>query len=127
MGTGGHIMRQHTSWFRIVGLLLGISLLAAACGGDDDDSSSKKENKKKEDPAIAALKETGDANPDCKGKSNGVFEVGGLLAETGSLGDILGAPQAAGAALAVADVNKAGGVNGKPMKYTPKDSGDTEP
>jgi ABC-type branched-subunit amino acid transport system substrate-binding protein len=120
-------MRQHNSWFRITGLLLGIALLAAACGGDDDSATGKKSNKPKEDPAIAALRQTGDANPPCKGKSNGVFEVGGLLAETGDLGDILGAPQAAGAALAVADVNKAGGVNGKPMKYTPKDSGDAEP
>jgi branched-chain amino acid transport system substrate-binding protein len=100
--------------------VLGVALVAGACGDDDD------AGEKPPDP-IAELKKVGDANPRCESRSNGVFELGGLLAETGDLGDILGAPQAAAAALAVTDVNKAGGVNGKPMTYTPHDSGDGDP
>jgi ABC-type branched-subunit amino acid transport system substrate-binding protein len=124
-------MRQHTNWFRLFAFLLGLTLFAAACGDDDDDSAGGDdgggEEETAEDPAIAALQEVGDADPDCENDSDGTFSVGGLLAETGDLGDILGAPQAAGAALAVADINAAGGVNGQPLSYDPKDSGDADP
>jgi len=125
-------MRQQTNWFRLLAFLLGLSLFAAACGDDDDDASDDgdsggEETEEEVDPAIAALSETGDADPSCENDSDDEFKIGGLLAETGDLGDILGAPQAAGAALAVADVNAAGGVNGKPLVYDPKDSGDADP
>lgn len=132
-------MRQHTNWFRLLAFLLGLSLFAAACGDDEDDSTDSGddtedteddgggEDEEAEDPAIAALMEVGDADPSCENDSDGTFVIGGLLAETGDLGDILGAPQAAGAALAVADVNAAGGVNGQPLQYDPKDSGDADP
>jgi ABC-type branched-subunit amino acid transport system substrate-binding protein len=125
-------MRQQTRWFRIFAFLLGLSLLAAACGDDDDEGTDEGEEEEappeeEEDPAIAALRETGDADPDCENDSDGTFKLGGLLAETGDLGEILGAPQAAGAQLAVKDVNAAGGVNGQPMVYEPKDSGDGDP
>ena len=124
-------MRQQTRWFRIFAFLLGLSLFAAACGDDDDDSAgddTEEETPEEEVPAeIQALMETGDAAPDCENESDGEFKIGGLLAETGDLGDILGAPQAAGAGLAVDDINAAGGVNGKPLVYDPKDSGDADP
>lgn len=122
-------MRQQTKWFRLFALLLGLSLLAAACGDDDDDDAATSDDNKEEeapDP-VAALREDGDAAPDCESESDGEFKIGGLLAETGDLGDILGAPQAAGAALALKDINDNGGVNGKPVVYDPKDSGDEDP
>ncbi|HEY8545949.1 MAG TPA: ABC transporter substrate-binding protein [Acidimicrobiales bacterium] len=132
-------MRQHTKWLRLLAILLGLSLFAAACGDDEDDSSGDESTEEgsgddegdggeeEEDPAIAALREVGDADPDCESESDGTFRVGGLLAETGDLGDVLGAPQAAGATLAVQDINAAGGVLGKDIVYEPKDSGDADP
>lgn len=130
-------MRQHTKWLRLLAIMLGLSLFAAACGDDDDESTDDEGTEEgsgdegggeeEEDPAIAALREVGPADPDCENDSDGTFNVGGLLAQTGDLGDILGAPQAAGATLAVEDINAAGGVNGQPMGYDPKDSGDADP
>lgn len=128
-------MRQHSKWLRLLAVLLGLSMFAAACGDDDDggdggDSTEEDAGgeETEEDPAIAALRETGDADPDCENDAaDETFEVGGLLAQTGDLGEILGAPQAAGATLAVEDINAAGGVLGKPMVYDPKDSGDQDP
>jgi len=128
-------MRQHSKWWKLLAVLLGLSLFAAACGDDEDDSSdegteddSGGEEEAEEDPAIAALREVGDADPDCENDgADGAFQVGGLLAQTGDLGEILGAPQAAGATLAVEDINAAGGVLGAPMVYDAKDSGDADP
>jgi ABC-type branched-subunit amino acid transport system substrate-binding protein len=55
---------------------------------------------------------------------DGVLKFGGLLPQTGSLA-FLGAPEFAGAELAIADINAAGGVLGKPVVWSPGDSGDT--
>ena len=119
-------MRQQRQRLRIVAVVVGLSLVAAACSGDDDDNAGQREPK--EDPAIAALKKTGDADPDCENdNADGTFQIGGLLAQTGDLAQVLGAPQEAGAELAIADVNKAGGVNGKPVVYTQHDTGDGSP
>lgn len=77
---------------------------------------------------LAALAEVGDADPECTSEnSDDVMDIGGLLAETGDLGDILGAPQLAGAALGVEDVNAAGGVLGEDLNFDQKDSGQAEP
>ncbi len=57
-------------------------------------------------------------------KGDGVFKVGTLLPETGSLA-FLGPPEFAGADLAVKEINDAGGVLGKPVELTQGDSGDT--
>jgi ABC-type branched-subunit amino acid transport system substrate-binding protein len=55
---------------------------------------------------------------------DGVLKIGTLLPETGSLA-FLGPPEFAGVALAVADVNEAGGVLGAPVELSQGDSGDT--
>ncbi len=57
-------------------------------------------------------------------KGDGVLKIGGLLPQTGSLA-FLGPPEFAGAELAIKDVNDAGGALGKPVVYSPGDSGDT--
>ncbi len=56
--------------------------------------------------------------------ADGTLTVGGLLPITGSLAS-LGPPEVAGAKLAVKEINKAGGVLGKDVKWLPGDSGDT--
>jgi ABC-type branched-subunit amino acid transport system substrate-binding protein len=55
---------------------------------------------------------------------DGVFKVGTLLPETGSLA-FLGPPEFAAAELAVQEINEAGGVLGQPVEYSQGDSGDT--
>jgi len=55
---------------------------------------------------------------------DGVFKVGTLLPETGSLA-FLGPPEFAGAELAISEINEAGGVLGKPAELSQGDSGDT--
>jgi len=55
---------------------------------------------------------------------DGVLHIGTLLPQTGSLA-FLGPPEFAGAELAIADINAAGGVLGKDVQFSPKDSGDT--
>jgi branched-chain amino acid transport system substrate-binding protein len=112
-------MRQHSRWMRLLAVLLGLSLVAAACGDDDDDDggggggggsdSTEAEGGGADDP-IAALQETGDADPECEADSDGQLDIGGLLAESGELGDLLGAPQIAGYEVALDDINAAGGV-----------------
>lgn len=78
------------------------------------------------DPAVAALQETGDANPTCTGEEDGVLQLGGLLPTTGDL-SFLGPPMIAGSELAVEDINAAGGVNGQDVEFVNEDSGDAEP
>ncbi len=55
---------------------------------------------------------------------DGVFKIGSLLPETGNLA-FLGPPEFAGVEYAIDEVNAAGGVLGKPVEYSPGDSGDT--
>ena len=57
-------------------------------------------------------------------EGNGVLAFGGLLPQTGSLA-FLAPPEFAGAELAIADINAAGGVFGKDVTWSPGDSGDT--
>jgi len=56
-------------------------------------------------------------------KGDGVFKIGTILPQTGSLA-FLGPPEFAAVDLAVKDVNANGGVLGKPMTAVIKDSGD---
>ncbi len=67
-----------------------------------------------ETPApVAAIEPTGD----------GVLRVGTLFPSTGNF-NFIGAAQVAGAALAVKELNDAGGVNGAPVELIQKDSAD---
>jgi branched-chain amino acid transport system substrate-binding protein len=123
-------MRQHSRWLRLLALLLGVSLLAAACGDDDDDTEAVEEEEPTEDtaeeeaPSLAP--ELGDADPTCTGASDGTLTIGGLLPQTGDL-SFLGPPEEAGAALAVQDINAAGGALGADVVFLPGDSGDADP
>ena len=120
-------MRQHNRWLRLFAVLVGVSLVAAACGDDDDsETGGDTTETTAEEGGAAAAPEVGDAAPTCQGESDGVLKVGGLLPQTGDLA-FLGPPEIAGAELAVADVNAAGGALGQPVQYLPGDSGDSDP
>ncbi len=56
--------------------------------------------------------------------ADGVLKIGTVLPQTGSLA-FLGPPEFAGVNLAVEEINKAGGVNGKDVEVFEGDSGDT--
>ena len=56
-------------------------------------------------------------------KGDGVVKFGGILPLTGSLA-FLSPPEIAGAELAVADINAAGGVLGQPVTWTVEESSD---
>jgi ABC-type branched-subunit amino acid transport system substrate-binding protein len=55
---------------------------------------------------------------------DGTLTIGTLLPETGNL-SFLGPPEIAGVQMAIAEINKAGGFNGKDVVLTEGDSGDT--
>ncbi len=57
-------------------------------------------------------------------EGDGVLKIGSIMPETGSLA-FLGAPEFAGLEYAIAEINAAGGVLGKPVEYSKGDSGDT--
>lgn len=56
-------------------------------------------------------------------KGDGVLKIGGVIPLTGAL-SFLSPPEIAGAELAVADINAAGGVLGKPVEWSAEDSSD---
>jgi branched-chain amino acid transport system substrate-binding protein len=121
-------MRQHSRWLRLLALFLGVSLIAAACG-DDDDAETGADEDTEDTPADEGNElapPLGDAAPACTGESDDTLILGGLLPQTGDL-SFLGPPEEAGAALAVEEVNAAGGVLGSDIEFLPGDSGDADP
>ena len=103
---------------RVGALLVGLTLVAAACGSDDDDSGD--EGAETTEAAGTDGGESGDGS--CE--TDGVLTVGTILPVTGDLA-FLGPPEIAGADLAVADINAAGGVLGADVVLEQGDSGDT--
>jgi branched-chain amino acid transport system substrate-binding protein len=112
---------------RLLAIFLGLSLVAAACGDDDDSEAADDTTEDTADEGGGVEPPPiGDAAPSCTGDSDGTLTIGGLLPQTGDL-SFLGPPEEAGAALAVTEVNAAGGVLGQPVTYLPGDSGDADP
>jgi len=104
-------------------LLAAGSLVLAACGGDDDtvqDAVDEVEGAIDEavDEVEDAIDEAVGGDDDCQ------LVVGTILPVTGDLA-FLGPPEVAGAELAVADINAAGGVNDEDVVLQQGDSGDT--
>ncbi len=120
-------MRQRRRSMRLLAIFLGLSLFAAACGDDDDTEASDDETTEDtEGSGGVEAPPVGDAAPSCTGDSDGTLTIGGLLPQTGDL-SFLGPPEEAGAALAITEINAAGGVLGQPVAYLPGDSGDADP
>ena len=121
-------MRQRSRSLRLLAILLGLSMVAAACGDDDDTEAGEEDTETTEadEGGESLAPEIGDADPQCEGDADEVLTVGGLLPQTGDL-SFLGPPMEAGTAMAVDDVNTAGGVIGADVAYLPGDSGDSDP
>ncbi len=94
-------------------------ILTFGAGNQLDDSLTTYVTASAPESAVKELTTT-----DVKRDGDGVLKFGGLLPQTGSLA-FLGAPEFAGAELAVAEINAAGGVLGNPVEWSPGDSGDT--
>lgn len=135
------VQQRRTRWSARapLGLVVGVSVVAAACGagggsgaGDAERSGTAEggeqaaEGAEEGDGDVAAAADAAsvEANPQCDAPSDGVLRIGGLLPETGNQA-LLGPAQRAGARLAVTEINDAGGVLGRDIEFLPGDSGDT--
>jgi len=99
---------------RLLGLLAAGSLALTACG----DSAQT--------PGAAPTSGGATSAPATGGQGgDGVLTVGSLLPQTGNLA-FLGPPEFAGVELAIKEINAAGGVLDKDVKYIEGDSGDTQ-
>ena len=133
--------------WRLTAMLLALALVAAACGSDGEEdagadttteapATTAADDGSTETTAAASDDEMADdemtddgesmtveAAPTCTGASDGILQIGGLLPQTGNLA-FLGPPEEAGVALAIEEINAAGGVNGADVVFNPGDSSD---
>ncbi len=110
---------------RLFALLVALGLAATACGGSSSDASDgdSGDTSSEDSSSDDDMSETVEAAPSCTGESDGVLTIAGLLPQTGNLA-FLGPPEEAGAALAVQDINEAGGVLDNDIVFNPGDSSD---
>jgi ABC-type branched-subunit amino acid transport system substrate-binding protein len=97
-------------------VLASASLALTACGSNGSNNASGNNSASTSPSKSSAPAATGD----------GTLTVGTLLPQTGDLA-FLGPPEFAGVDAAVADINAAGGVNGKQVVQAKADSGDGTP
>jgi len=111
-------MAQPLRTWRMLALIGAGSLALAACGSNNGGTASSTTSS----ATSSASASTGAAGT--QNTKDGTLTVGTLLPQTGSLA-FLGPPEFAGVALAVKEINDAGGVLGKPIVKFDSDSGDT--
>ncbi len=129
---------------RLITMVAASTLALAACGGSDSPATPSATGGS-DTPSASASDPTTEALGACatfenapppeagtkivadvtKSKSDGVLTIGSLLPQTGNLA-FLGPPEFAGVDLAIKEINDAGGVLGKPIKYIEGDSGDAQ-
>ncbi len=123
------------SLWKVLALLFAFTLVAAACGSDEDDETTTDETTEESDTSTDESTDDDDAEPaDDEGDEgegeamedtgDGVLTIGTIFPVTGDLA-FLGPAEIAGAELAVADINAAGGVFGADVVLEQGDSGDT--
>jgi branched-chain amino acid transport system substrate-binding protein len=96
---------------------VGISLVLflGACGSDSDDSSGT------DDATTTTAAPASGENGGLK-EGDGELVIGAILPQSGNLAQ-LGPPMIEGARMAIEDINAAGGINGKDVKFIVKDDG----
>lgn len=119
---------QRSMWLRRSALVAVLAITAAACGGSDGTSTDGTEP----EPTGSEMSEpepsgTGTATEpvEVTGRGDGALTIARVLPESGFL-DYLGAPMIGGVALAIEDINAAGGVLGADVELLEYDSG-TDP
>jgi ABC-type branched-subunit amino acid transport system substrate-binding protein len=106
-------MKSPVRTWRTVAVVAATGLALAACGGSEDTANEGST------PAPSASADAGQ-----QVEADGALKLGTLLPQTGSLAS-LGPPEIAGVALAVQEINEAGGVLGGDVTVIDADSGDT--
>jgi branched-chain amino acid transport system substrate-binding protein len=119
---------------KLTALSIGVALLATACGGGSTPSATESSAgasggiscpaPSATAGATSTATETGNV-PAATTTTPTPLKIGSLLPTTGSLA-FLGPPEIAGVNLGIKEVNDAGGVLGKPVSITHRDSGDTK-
>jgi branched-chain amino acid transport system substrate-binding protein len=114
---------------------IGVAFMATACGGSSTPTASESTTAAAAGIACpapeagggAAASQTAETGsvPPSTGTTDTPLRIGSLLPTTGSLA-FLGPPEIAGVNLGIEEVNKAGGVLGKPVEVIHRDSGDTK-
>lgn len=120
---------------KLTALSVGVALLATACGGTSTPSSTETGTTPAASgiscpaPSASGAATTkaggGGSVPAATTTTPTPLKLGSLLPTTGSLA-FLGPPEIAGVNLGIKEVNDAGGVLGKPVEVTHRDSGDTK-
>lgn len=122
-------MRNTSTAAKLSAVGVSLVLFLSACGSDKK-SDSTATTAKGDTTTTAAGSEsstttgatTDPADNGGRKDSDGQLVIGAVLPQTGKLAQ-LGPPMIAGVKMAVADINKAGGVNGKEIKLILKDDG----
>lgn len=120
---------------KLTALGIGVAFMATACGGSSTPTASETASEAAAGIACPAPEGSGGAAasqapapasvPPSSTTTDKPLKIGSLLPTTGSLA-FLGPPEIAGVNLGVDEVNKAGGVLGKPIQVIHRDSGDTK-
>jgi branched-chain amino acid transport system substrate-binding protein len=110
-------MRSHLRLVRSAAVVAAGLLVLSACGGNDNNASNTPTNTPKTSNTSSSSTPPTTTKP---------LAFGELFPQTGDLA-YLGPPQFAGAALAIKDINAAGGVLGKPVTSVKGDEGDGTP
>jgi ABC-type branched-subunit amino acid transport system substrate-binding protein len=119
-------MRTSSRLWRLLALLLTLSLLAAACGNDDDnDDAAVDPGDDTEEPGENGDDPEIDDEPIDVDFDTETLTIGTLLPETGDLA-FLGPPMVEAVNMAVRDINDAGGVLGNDVVLETGDDG-TDP
>ncbi len=121
---------------KLTALGIGVAFMATACGGSSTPTATES-SAAAEAAGIACPATEGSGGaaasqpaetpsvPPSTGSTETPLRIGSLLPTTGSLA-FLGPPEIAGVNLGIDEVNKAGGVLGKPVEVIHRDSGDTK-
>ncbi|MFA5565219.1 MAG: ABC transporter substrate-binding protein [Acidimicrobiia bacterium] len=113
-------MRSSSRLWRVLALLLGFTLIAAACSSDDDKDSAPSSS------STTAADDSDNGDDEVPGDladiDTDTLTIGTLLPETGSLA-FLGPPMTNGVAMAIRDINEAGGALGNDVVLISGDDG----
>jgi branched-chain amino acid transport system substrate-binding protein len=103
---------------------LALSTVAAACGDDNsgDNADKTTTTAAKGETTTTAVKATPADQNGGRKTASGPLKIGAILPQTGKLASI-GPPMIQGAAMAIRDINAAGGVNGADVTLIQKDDG----
>lgn len=121
---------------KLTALGIGVAFMATACGGSSTPTATESSATGSAAGIACPAAEGGGGAaasqpaetpsvPPSTGTTETPLRIGSLLPTTGSLA-FLGPPEIAGVNLGIEEVNKAGGVLGKPVEVIHRDSGDTK-